>query len=449
MNLLKLNGEQRSDLAGYYKIARNVSVISACFVLIVSITIIVNFVQLKIHDPIRSPHLEKLIDRVHKDYGDEQLKDTVRAYDFMIRKAHFTSLSFIRFGSYLLLGGMCLFLVALKAMFELKRSLPKPDKFSKIEDTPTGTAFVRYGIICFTTLLILASFILPRVFLDPLPGFFDTADTKTPTTPVKPFASPMEMMRNWPSFRGYRSLGIAYAAEPVVDWNGTNGKNILWKTPIPKPGPNSPVVWDGLVFLAGADSRAREIYCLDMNTGTIIWTVNTGMGSEISIPEVGEDTSLAAPTVAIDGRFVAAIFATGELLIVDFDGTIVANRKLETPDNTYGHASSLVTYQGMLFVQYDHAGGAKLLAFNMATGEKVWEQERAVETSWSSPVLVPAGQTDQLVLSAYPLVIGYDPPTGQALWQLEEVLDGEIGPSPAFSDGRLYLTNLFSVLSCI
>lgn len=449
MNLLKLDEEQRSNLAGYYAIARNVSLVAASFSLIVSLTIIVNVVQLGTHDPIRSPYLEELIARVQKDSGDEQLKETVRAYDLMIRKAHFSSLAFIRFGSYLLLGGVCLFLAGLKVMFELKRSLPQPGKFSEIEDTPGRTAAVQYALAGLVSLLVLAAFVLPRVVMDTPPDFKEIAANAEPPAPVKPFAPVEEMMRNWPSFRGYRGLGIAYVEDAVVEWDGTSGKNILWKTPIPKPGPNSPVVWETLVFCTGADSQAREVYCLDLDSGTILWTANTGMSDAIAMPEVGDDTGLAAPTAVTDGRSVAAIFATGELLIIDFEGKIVANRKLETPDNMYGHSSSLATYKGILLVQYDHEAGAKVLAFDMASGEKLWEQQRDVETSWASPVLIPAEGEDQLVLNAYPFVTGYDPLTGQAQWQVEGAIDGQIGPSPAFNDGRLYLANLHSVLSCV
>lgn len=444
MNTLKLDGKKRPGVSKYYMIARNIAFISACFSIIVAVIISANFLQLRKHDPINSPQLLELIEQSQAESDNKELADTIRAYDLLIRKAHFTGLAFGKFGSYLLLGGVCLFLAALKFMYELKRKLPGPGKFKEIEDKPKAAVFIQYSILGVAVVIVVVSFMLPRIL-----KYGRTAGTGLPSVSVGEPASEEKMARNWPSFRGYRGLGIAHNAQPITDWDGASGRNILWKTPIPRPGVNSPVVWEGLVFLTGADDDEREVYCLDINTGKIIWKRVTGAGTDISIPEVGEDTGLAAPTMATDGRFAAALFATGELMILDFEGNVVWERKLETPDNVYGHASSLITHKGLLFVQYDHSGGARVIAFNMASGEKVWEQKREVESSWSSPVIVNSSQGDQLILTADPYISAYEPETGRQLWQMKDVINGDIGSSCAFYNDRLYAVNQFAVLASV
>lgn len=54
----------------------------------------------------------------------------------------------------------------------------------------------------------------------------------------------------------------------------------------------------------------------------------------------------------------------------------------------------------------------------------------------------------QLVLSADPLVAGYDIETGKELWSVECMM-GEVGPSPTFSDGLVYAANEYARLAAI
>ena len=88
-----------------------------------------------------------------------------------------------------------------------------------------------------------------------------------------------------------------------MEWDGTTGKNILWKVQLSKPGNNSPVIWKDKLFLAGADDQGRMIYCLDRNSGNILWQkeVKDIPGSPATIPKATEDAGLSAPTVTTDG----------------------------------------------------------------------------------------------------------------------------------------------------
>ena len=37
------------------------------------------------------------------------------------------------------------------------------------------------------------------------------------------------------------------------------------KSPIPKHGYNSPVIWGDKIFISGADNTTREVYCYNRN----------------------------------------------------------------------------------------------------------------------------------------------------------------------------------------
>jgi outer membrane protein assembly factor BamB len=225
---------------------------------------------------------------------------------------------------------------------------------------------------------------------------------------------------------------------------------MLWKVALPKPGFNSPIIWGDKLFLSGADKEVREVYCLDKNTGKILWTKRADniQGSPATTPKVTEDTGLAAPTLTTDGTRVVAIFANGDIICFDFDGNRIWARNLGLPDNHYGHSSSLITWNGKVFVQFDTNKGGKIMALNITDGITVWETARASKISWASPVLAEFGGKKQLVLTADPIVAGYDVETGQELWKVECMM-GEVGPSVTFGSGLVFAANEYARLAAI
>ncbi len=72
---------------------------------------------------------------------------------------------------------------------------------------------------------------------------------------------------NYPFFRGEGSRGIAGGTDYPTQWNGTDGTNIKWKTVVPKPGKNSPVIWGDKLFITGAVKGDCEVYCINKKTG--------------------------------------------------------------------------------------------------------------------------------------------------------------------------------------
>jgi len=118
---------------------------------------------------------------------------------------------------------------------------------------------------------------------------------------------------------------------------------------------------------------------------------------------------------------------------------------LGMPDNHYGHASSLITYQDLLIVPFDQNTGGRLLALRARSGDVVYNQLRDVDISWASPILVDTGDRIELILSSNPFVMSYDPRTGQELWRVECML-GEVAPSPAYADGMVFAVNDYARL---
>jgi outer membrane protein assembly factor BamB len=217
---------------------------------------------------------------------------------------------------------------------------------------------------------------------------------------------------------------------------------------------NSPVVWGDRVFLTGADKQRREVYCLDANSGDLLWqrAVKNVPLSKPSPPDISEDTGYAASTAATEGRHVCAIFANGDVACFDFEGRQVWARSVGPVDNMYGHACSLVVHRNMLLVQLDQARTedklSKLMALEVTSGKMIWETPRPVPNSWATPIVVNTGRREEIITCANPWVIAYAPPTGKELWRAK-CLGGDVAPSPVYADGLVYAINAYELLVAI
>jgi outer membrane protein assembly factor BamB len=271
----------------------------------------------------------------------------------------------------------------------------------------------------------------------------------------EPPPSDEEFHKMWPRFRGPDGLGISAYTNVPETWDAKSGKNVLWKTPVPLPGCNSPVVWGKRVFLSGANQRRREVYCFDADQGKLLWQ-QAAPGTPQSTarpPRVNEDTGYAASTTATDGRRVFAIFANGDLAAFDFSGKLAWSKSLGIPENSYGYGTSLCVYRNLVIVQFDQGSArsakSRVFAFDSATGKLVWQAaDRPVPNSWSTPIVIRHADQEQLITSADPWVIAYRPADSAELWRAK-CLRTDIAPSPVFADGLVYVANDNSVLSAI
>ncbi|NOR86179.1 MAG: PQQ-binding-like beta-propeller repeat protein [Bacteroidales bacterium] len=274
--------------------------------------------------------------------------------------------------------------------------------------------------------------------------------TAIPEKKLAAYPSEEEIRSHHASFRGPGGNGISYHTEIPVKWDATTGENILWRTEIPLHGYNSPIIWENKIFLSGANSNKREVYCIHRNTGEILWTaeVKNIAGSPSKSPKVTDDTGQAAPTLTTDGRRVFAVFANGDIIAFDMEGKQLWSRNLGNTENHYGHSSSLMLYQDILVIQYDTRKSPKLMGLSVSTGETVWSTPRKVKISWASPVIVNTGNKTELLIAADPFVSSYDPKTGKLNWEVDCIF-GEVGPSVGYADGVVYAVNEYAKLVAI
>jgi outer membrane protein assembly factor BamB len=160
-------------------------------------------------------------------------------------------------------------------------------------------------------------------------------------------------------------------ATPPLEWSPK--KNVRWKTAV-GGSYASPILTAQHVILA---SEPNLLLCLERSTGKIVWQLET-KPSDLPDPGPAEsykakDTGLTAATPVTDGTTVYAVFANGIVRAVGMDGKPKWIAHIDAPQNTsYGRSASPILVGGKLIVHLTH-----LVAFDAATGKRLWTNEEA------------------------------------------------------------------------
>lgn len=424
---------------------RLTALLAGLFCLVAAGVMILDRFRMAAGDPLKSAEMTALKERLAATPEDEQLKTQIRELDWRLRRRYFRHLSLNQTGAWILLAGILVFVGSAKRAAQLGRKphLPQP-RLDAADESARAAAWARRGVgvvggvvgAGLLTLLLTADTALPKRPAEraSLFGGGTSGDLAAADLP-----SLAELRSNWPRFRGWDGSGVALATNVPLQWSVASGANVLWKTPISAPGFNSPIVWSNRVFLSGADAEKREVLCFHTDSGQMLWQrpIQNVPGSPARLPDLPESTGFAAATMATDGRRVYVIFGNGDVAALTLEGVPVWSQNLGVPKNAHGHATSLITWQGRLIIQFDQGespGLSRLYALDGATGRQVWQRSRPVPSSWATPIVIEAAGKAQILTLGVPWVIAYAAADGQELWRAE-LLDGEVTPSPIFAGG--------------
>lgn len=455
------------------KLYRNIAIVTAVFMLAMTAMLGVSYYQMQQVSPLESGVMETLKELNEANGDNEALQQQIRQLDLLSRKAYFVQEGQLKMGTYIALGMACILLLCLNLYYKETKNLPERD-LDPIDEWMNKSRARNYLLwaAVIATLVAAAITLLQHVDIKKL--MEKSADTEEAQTEVQEAEGEAEMepqddveevqadtlasdstlvetadtalVDDMPelkiaskAFRGNNSSASSSARGLATTWNLSNKKNILWQSSIPKHGYNSPVITGRNVFITGADNSARELYCYDVWTGELKWTVKADKiaGSPSTMPKVNADTGLAASTAATNGEQVCAIFATGDIICADMDGNRLWAKNLGLPDNHYGYASSLLMYGNEVIVQYQNNNEAKVLALNAKTGSQIWSKTSKDKIAWSSPMIATLGGKPALVVMGNPSIAAYNPSNGSELWRVE-CMSGEVGSSPASAGGVVF-----------
>jgi len=454
---MRIVEHQKATGTTRYGILKGVGFTAGVFALVLCILIIVNNTHLRHADPMSSPALARLMERLTSSPEDMELREQIRELDLLARRAYFAGERFNQVGIALLLGCLAVMVGALKLAGEMAKGVPYPDSSDPKRDLAAEGRFARRTLGMGWLVLVGFTLALAIPWESPLEeGEAESVAESAPpeATPVvdaapakpaestpapRPQPSRETWLRNWPVFLG-PAAAVAPADAPAIP--ESIDETIVWKTPVPLTGFSSPIVWEDRLFFSGGSEEAREVYCFDVATGEERWRyrVEGVPGSPETPPEVSDDTGYAAATMATDGTAVFAIFANGDLVSVDLEGEPVWSRNLGVPDNPYGHASSLLVFEDVLLVQWDQRDVGSLFGIDVRDGETRWEAERDLGPSWASPLCFEHDGEPQVALSVGGAVVAYDPRTGAEQWRVECLDGAEVATTPVYADGLLYVT---------
>lgn len=454
------------------KLYRNIAIVTAVFMLAMTAMLGVSYYQMQQVSPLESGVMETLKELNEANGDNEALQQQIRQLDLLSRKAYFVQEGQLKMGTYIALGMACVLLLCLNLYYKETKNLPEKD-LDPIDEWMNKSRARNYLLwaAVIATLVAAAITLLQHVDIKKLmEKSADTEEVQTEVqgTDVEAGPEPQDdsealtdslasdstlvetadtaLVDDMPelkiaskAFRGNNSSASSSARGLATTWNLSNKKNILWQSSIPKHGYNSPVITGRNVFITGADNSARELYCYDVWTGELKWTVKADKiaGSPSTMPKVNADTGLAASTAATNGEQVCAIFATGDIICADMDGNRLWAKNLGLPDNHYGYASSLLMYGNEVIVQYQNNNEAKVLALNAKTGSQIWSKTSKDKIAWSSPMIATLGGKPALVVMGNPSIAAYNPSNGSELWRVE-CMSGEVGSSPASAGGVVF-----------
>ncbi len=235
---------------------------------------------------------------------------------------------------------------------------------------------------------------------------------------------------DWPQWRGGEGSGVSRVTDLPVHW-GPESENVRWKVALPADGVSQPIVAGERIFVTGArgsgGSVERSVAALDLSDGSLLWetVVNTRLG-ERKHHRFG---SFSTPTPVTDGETVWAYFGS-DLVAVSQDGELLWSQEVDPgyrKRSRYGAASSpILIDDAVLLFQDDEwgreggAGTSWLAAFDRESGEEIWRTEWSDTCcSYQTPFLRRGDGHVEIVIAATPFLLGFDPATGERLWQLD------------------------------
>jgi outer membrane protein assembly factor BamB len=250
-----------------------------------------------------------------------------------------------------------------------------------------------------------------------------------------------EGAKYWTRWRGPSGQGHVAGTNYVDTWSDT--VNVKWKVAVPGIGHSSPIIWGDHLFLTTArnDGARMSMLAFSRTSGKLLW--------ETAVPSSGTEhiywkNSHASATAATDGERVYASFGTHGVAAFDFAGKMVWHTKVGDLSNYHGSAGSPVLYKDKVIIYQDHDGtattGSFIAALDARTGKLAWKTDRTATVGWGTPVVIRAGDHDEVVVNSQTKVQAYDPNTGAELWSVRGT-GREVIPTPVVGHGLVFCSS--------
>ena len=238
----------------------------------------------------------------------------------------------------------------------------------------------------------------------------------------------------WTSFRGPVRDGY-YRQQPVrTDWG--SALTPLWKQPVGS-GFASFVTAEGRAFTIEQRGRREAAAAYDLLTGRELWT-----SAWDGLFQVRGDGPRTTP-VWHDGRLYV-LGATGELRALDAaTGRMLWRTDILSDAGAsnleFGMAASPLVVDNTVVVMAGGAKGQSVVAYDRASGKRVWGSldDRA---AYASPMLVTLAGVRQILTVTDTRMVGLAPENGKLLWEFPWRSPGQAAQPIVVGPDRVFLS---------
>jgi outer membrane protein assembly factor BamB len=237
---------------------------------------------------------------------------------------------------------------------------------------------------------------------------------------------------DWPQWRGPNRDGT-WTETNILSSLPSSGLVPEWKAPIGF-GYSTPIIADGMLYLSDLVVEKplshERVLCFNARSGKRVWLAERDFSPPDWFFNPAQMRGPGATPIVHNGRIYAlSMFFTLECLDAR-TGKVLWNHDLTAeyhlPSSSLD-ASPLVD-GNLLIISMGGTPGAGVVAFDLLTGREVWRALNEAAT-WSSPVIIFAGGTRQLIVWMRQSVTSLNPTNGVVYWTEPTVSGG----SPGFS----------------
>ena len=248
----------------------------------------------------------------------------------------------------------------------------------------------------------------------------------------------------WPDFRGPLAQGHSAEKGLPLEWSET--KNVVWKVPVAGLGWSTPVIANGRVWLTTAvEQRGISLRAIAFDAETGKEVVNVEV---FKIPtdrrDINPKNSWASPSPVIDGDRIYVHFGADGTAALSPAGEIIWKNRFEY-QSQHGAGGSPIVYGDLLIFSCDGSDVAFVIALDKHTGKTKWKTNRGypADQAYTTPIVIRAGEQDQLISVGAFRVRAYDPLTGREIWRVRYDEGFSNVPRPVFGHGLVFITTGF------
>ena len=243
---------------------------------------------------------------------------------------------------------------------------------------------------------------------------------------------------DWPQFRGADRSGRSQETNLLQTWKGS-GPEQAWLSEDIGLGYSGPAIVDGKVFVLGTKKRDEYLFCLDEESGKILWS------TEIANLLTNNWGDGPRGTPAVDGDRVYAMSGQGTLVCAAVaDGKVLWRKTMKS----LGGKLQKWGYTESVLIDGDRVlctpGGNKgtMAALNKHTGKLIWQsKEWKVDAQYASIVPAEIHGVKQYVQLTQKELAGISAKDGRVLWKAD-FRGGRTAviPTPIIFENRVYIT---------